>query len=405
MVVRLPSFIGLLTVLVALSGPALAAGVDETIESFVTHDGYQIQCHLSYPDRPGERFPAMLMIAGSGLHDADVTIDEPTLAVTDGQQALFRPLARHFSRRGWAVMRCNKRGATFQHRNDSSHLLEAASLEDLVEDAHTALRVLHSHPRILASPLVVFGHSEGANIATRLALQVAEIDLLVLVGSAGRPARDLLEYQLVERNLNFFRQAADANGDGSLTLGELDGLDGKTGMGSIYVYNSAEVLFRLASSTSGEQVVRGFNPITDSDGDGRLEIGTEIEPRLRHESDRFLTLAANGSLGRYWQSTIESEALIDVIHRVEAPILFVHGELDAQIPLDEPLAMMARLESRGRSSYDLLVFPEAGHSLSRPNDFYLGDEGLTLMDNLTLNAPPLAIRRQILRRIEAILAR
>lgn len=405
MLVRLPRLIGLLSALVALSTPAFSAGVKETVESFVTHDGYQIQCHFSYPDRPGERFPAMLMIAGSGLHDADVTVDEPTLAVTDGQQTLFRPLARHFSRRGWAVMRCNKRGATFQHRNDSSHLLEAASLHDLVEDARNALRVLHAHPRVLASPLVVLGHSEGANIATRLALQVAEIDLLVLVGSAARPAGDLLEYQLVERNLAFFRQAADANGDGALTLGELDRLDGRTGMGSIYVYNSAEVLFHLASSSSGERVVRGFNPTTDSNGDGKLDIGTEIEPRLRHESDRFLSLAASGSLGRYWQSTVESAAPIDLIHRVKAPILFVHGELDAQIPLDEPLALMAQLESRGRSSYDLLVISAAGHSLSRPNDFYNGDEGLTLLDNLTLNAPPLTVRRQILQRIEVILAR
>ena len=405
MTYRLPYFVGLIPLLVALSSPALAVGVNETIESFVTHDGYQIQCNLSYPDRPGERFPAMLMIAGSGLHDADVTLDEPTLAITRGQQTLFRPLARHFSRRGWAVMRCNKRGASFQHRNDSRHLLEASSLEDLVEDARHALRLLHSHRRVLASPLVVFGHSEGADIATRLALQVAEIDLLVLVGSAARSAGDLLEYQLVDRNLNFFRQAADTNGDGALTLAELDGLDGRTGMGSIYVYNSAEVLFQLAPSTSGERVVRSFNPLTDSNGDGKLEIDTEIEPRLRHEAYRFLALAARGGLGRYWQSTIESEAPIALIHQVNSPILFVHGELDAQIPLDEPLALMAKLESRGRSTYDLLVIPAAGHSLSRPNDFYSGDEGLTILDNLTLNAPPLTVRRQILQRIEAILAR
>lgn len=302
-------------------------------------------------------------------------------------------------------MRCNKRGASFQHRHDRPHLLETASLDDLVEDARNALQTLHTHPRVLASPLVVLGHSEGAVIAIRLGLQTPEIDLLVLVGSMARSAGALLEHQLVDRNLRFLRQAADTNEDGTLTLEELNALDGNSGLGSIYVYNSAEFLFELTSSLEGERVVRGVNPITDTNGNGRLEIDTEIEPRMRHEAGRFLALAADGSLGRYWQSVVEAKAPISYIHRVEAPILFVHGELDAQIPLDDPLALMARLESLGRSSYDLIVFPATGHSLSRPNDFYLADEGLTLLDNLTLNAPTVKVRRRLLQKIEAILSR
>jgi len=66
---------------------------------------------------------------------------------------------------------------------------------------------------------------------------------------------------------------------------------------------------------------------------------------------------------------------------------------------------MAQLESRGRQDYDILIFPTLGHSLSRPNDFYKGDGGLTTLDNLTLNAPKLNIRRRLLKRIEANLAR
>jgi hypothetical protein len=71
----------------------------------------------------------------------------------------------------------------------------------------------------------------------------------------------------------------------------------------------------------------------------------------------------------------------------------------------EPLAMMAQLESSSRTDYDVLIFPTLGHSLSKPNDFYKGDGGLTILDNLTLNAPKLKIRRLLLQRIEANLAR
>ncbi|GAG97071.1 unnamed protein product, partial [marine sediment metagenome] len=42
----------------------------------------------------------------------------------------------------------------------------------------------------------------------------------------------LIEYQLVDRNLAFLRQAADANGDGQLTADELNLLDGNSGLGS-----------------------------------------------------------------------------------------------------------------------------------------------------------------------------
>lgn len=382
-----------------------AAAITEEIVTFGTHDGLEIQCIISYPDQPDGRFPAMLLISGSGLHDADVTVDEPTLAITEGPQVLFRPLARQFSRAGWAVMRCNKRGASFGHRDDLPHLLTEASFDDLVEDARNALHKLHAHLRTRANPLVVFGHSEGAVIASRLALDTPEIDLLVMAGSIARSAGDLLEYQLVDRNLSFLRQAADADRDGALTLAEMRALDGDFGLGSIYVFNSASVLYQRSSSPENGRTILGFNPATDLDGDGRLQIDAEIEPALRRDSERFRTLAANGDLGRYWQSSLEAEAPISYIHRIEVPILFVHGELDAQAPLDEPLALMARLESRGRTSYDLLVIPQAGHSLSVPNNFFRGDEGLSMLDNLTLNVPPPAVRKRLLKRIEAILGR
>ena len=384
---------------------ALAAGVSEEVVSFTTHDDLKIQCLLSYPDQGPGPFPGMLLIAGSGLHDADVTLDVSTLQITHGPQSLFKPLARYFSRQGWAVQRCNKRGASFGHTDDRPLVLEGATLDDLVEDARGALETLHGHPRVVASPLVVLGHSEGTLVATRLARNSPEIDLLVLMGSVARRFDALIEYQLVDRNLTFLRQAADANDDGSLTLEELNLLDGNFGLGSVYVLNSAAVLFSSTRSAKGQLEVQGLNNRTDTDGNGRLHIADEIEPALRREAARFLELAGDGSLGRYWHSLVEARAPSTYIHRLNTPILFVHGALDVQTPVYEPLAMMAQLESSSRTDYDVLIFPTLGHSLSKPNDFYKGDGGLTILDNLTLNAPKLKIRRLLLQRIEANLAR
>lgn len=383
---------------------AFAVGVKEEVLSFTTHDDLTIQCVLSYPDHGEGPFPGMLLIPGNGLHDADVTIDVPTLGITQGPQTLFKPLAQSFSRRGWAVQRCNKRGASFGHTDDRPWILESSTLQDLIEDARSALAALHRHRRVAASPLVVLGHSEGALIATRLAEEHPEVDLLVLMGGVGRRFDALIEYQLVDRNLVFLRQAADANRDGSLTLEELNLLDGNYGMESVYVFNSASILFQTIASKKDGLSVRGFNPRTDLDGDGQLHIDREIEPAIRQEAERFLDLARDGLLGRYWQSLVDTPAPTIEIQRVTAPILFVHGALDVQSPLEEPLTMMARLESFGRQDYEILFFPALGHSLAKPNDFYKLDGGLTILDNLTLDAPRLKTLRQILRKIEEILA-
>ena len=119
----------------------------------------------------------------------------------------------------------------------------------------------------------------------------------------------------------------------------------------------------------------------------------------------LLEMARTGALGEYWHSLVTAPAPESMIDRLSAPILFVHGALDVQTPLDEALTLMARLESRGRSDYEILVFPDLGHSLSRPNDYFGDDGGLSILDNLTLNAPSAKTRRKLLDRIEAALVR
>ena len=404
MVTRILGLVVLLACLALSSPPAAATSYSEEVVAFTTHDGLTIECILSFPADAVRPAPGMLLIPGSGLHDADVTLDESTLEVTNGTQKLFRPLARHFSRNGWAVLRCNKRGASFDHASDQPSILDTSSLDDLLEDARNALRTLHHHPRVAARPLAVYGHSEGSILAARLAAEQPEIDLVILAGTVARPMSAILEYQLVDRNLVFFRQAADADGDGALTLDELDGLDGNSGLDSIYVLNCAEVLFTLSVGSDGMLQVHGFNADTDVNGDGVLQIATEIKPALRRETHRLLAMIQAGDLGAYLQSMFAAKPTRSFIHRLQTPILFVHGALDVQTPLEEALLLIKKLEAHGRSDSDLLVFPRLGHALSKPNDYFEDDGGLTILDNLTLNSPTKHVRRKLLNRIEANLA-
>jgi pimeloyl-ACP methyl ester carboxylesterase len=378
---------------------ALAAGFEEEVVTFPTHDGLMLEGIVSYPKNGDGPFPAIVLIHGSGLHDADLTIDIPDYNLTNGEQRLFRKLARFFSRRGMAVLRYNKRGGSFEHENDQPDLLIDSTLEDLVRDAESAYQALASHPMADPGRMAVYGHSEGSIVAPRVARRADSVRLVVLVGSVSSEFAHVLRFQSFEIYRIFLELAADANGDGFVTLEELDRLDSNFGLGSFWVGNLAPVLFTLAGTT-----VVGINPDTDSDGDGRLHIADEILPVLEGIfQDNLDAWRSGAAAGRYGQSLFRARPNRKLISKVRTPILFCQGELDFQTPLTETLDLIEVLESKSRD-YEALLFPKLGHSLSKPNDFFKEDGGLTILDNPTLNAMKRPTMRKILKRVKALLA-
>lgn len=381
------------------AAPALGAVVEEVVE-FQSHDGLTLEAILSYPDGDDGPLPGVLLIHGSGLHDADQTVDEPALNITRGPQKHFRALARQLSKRGFAVLRFNKRGASFDHLDDRPNLLAQASMGDLIEDARAALRRLLEDARTGPS-MTVFGHSEGTLIAPRLAREEPAVDLVVLLGSVSHSMADLLRYQLVERHIDFFHGAADVDGDGSLTLDELDAIDGNFGLSSLFVVNAVPALFDFETLDGGDIEVQGLSSTTDSNGDGSLAIESEIRDALETGADAFLAALERGELGRYPQSWLELQPMRKFIGDLEQPILIVQGDLDVQTPLSEALDLVGRLDKAGKSDYELLRFGKLGHSLSKPNNTIDTDGGLTTFDNPTLNNPTKKARKKIAKRMRA----
>lgn len=382
---------------------ALAARFAEELISFPTHDGLVLEGIVSYPTRGTGPFPAMVLIHGSGLHDADTTIDVPEYDVTDGPQRLFRSLARFLSRKGMVVLRYNKRGASFEHENDLPDLLADSTLEDLVRDAESAYRTLAAHPLADPDRMALYGHSEGSMVAPRVARRIRDVKLVVLVGSVSSEFEYILHFQGVEIFHLFFELAADANGDGSVTLDELDRLDGNSGLGSYWIGILAPLIYSLGTNPDGTVNVAGFNPGLDVNRDGQLHIEDELLPELER-----IHLAAREAwdsglaAGTYGQSLYRARPLRKLISKVRTPILFCQGELDFQTPLSETLDLVEVLESKGRD-YEVLLFPKLGHSLSKPNDFFKEDGGLTILDNPTLNAMQKPTMRKITKKVKALL--
>lgn len=388
--------------LLTSSSAATAAGFVEEIVSFSTHDDLELSGIVSYPNSDKGPFPAILMVAGSGVNDADVTIEEPLLEITRGRQKLFRNVARFLSRKGYVVLRYNKRGASFDHTADLPQLLLSSTFDDLVDDADRALESLLAHPMTDPSQVAIYGHSEGTMIAPVLARRRDDVDLLVMVGSVAGSFGQLLEYQLVDRVVQFLHGAADGNGDGFLTLEELDRLDGQFGTRSLFILNNTDILFGVDPAPDGSITVTAFNGNTDSDGDGLLQIESEIVPALHEKATRAIRGIETGTLGQYGASLLAQRPNRKIIAKVRSHLLFVQGVLDVQTPIEETLELIEKLDRKKRTNYDVLLFEQLGHSLSKPNDYYTGDGGLTVLDNPTLNAMKKKTVRRIWKEIRSV---
>lgn len=167
------------------------AAAPATVTAAATDAGYREQATtvaglpatLSLPQGAGP-FPAVVLVHGSGPHDRDARI---------GPNAPFRDIAHGLAARGIAVLRYDKRSYAAPESLAGGKL----SLDgETTDDAVAAVALLAGHPDIDAQRIYVFGHSQGALLAPRIAARSGRVAGLVLLAPPARPVLDLLLEQL-----------------------------------------------------------------------------------------------------------------------------------------------------------------------------------------------------------------
>jgi pimeloyl-ACP methyl ester carboxylesterase len=128
--------------------------------------------------RQGGRPPAIVLIPGAG----EVTRD----GALSGHQ-FYLVLADYLTRRGFAVLRCDKRGL-----GRSGGDYAAATTYDFASDIEAGVAFLRGRPDIDADRIGLVGHSEGALIGAMVAGSDPDIRFLVSMAGNGIPARDML---------------------------------------------------------------------------------------------------------------------------------------------------------------------------------------------------------------------
>lgn len=136
--------------------------------------GVRLAGTLTVP--PGtQRFPAIVIIAGSGPNDRNEEIagHKPALVLADA-----------LTRRGYAVLRYDKRGVAKSTGDDSS-----ATTLDFASDVTAALAYLRSRPDVDGARVGLIGHSEGGTIAAIVAAKDPSLAFVVMMAGFALPGR------------------------------------------------------------------------------------------------------------------------------------------------------------------------------------------------------------------------
>lgn len=185
---------------------------------------------LTVPKSPGPH-PAIVLVHGSGPNDMNESI---------GPNRMFEDLAEGLASRGIVVLRYEKR--THKYGAQSSDDPAALTVKDeVMDDARTAVAMLAAMPEVDPSRVVVAGHSEGGNLAPRIAAgDPAVKGVILLAGNVRSMAEaivDQVRYQARQAGpmTPQLQQAIDA---ATRSAAELNNPDLKPGM-TVHVLNSS----------------------------------------------------------------------------------------------------------------------------------------------------------------------
>ena len=180
-------------------------------------NGLKTNAQLTYPAVGKGPFPGVLLIHGCGANDKNETLG---FVHKNGPKppAPFWQIAQFLSKRGFALLRYDKRGIGANFTIDQN-VWGNATVNDLIQDSKKALNVLIQQPEVDPKRISIIGHSEGTFIAPRVAIDNStKVKNIILMGTGAQNLRDLLQYQAVSLPLQYVTQVLDKNHTGMISI-------------------------------------------------------------------------------------------------------------------------------------------------------------------------------------------
>lgn len=248
---------------------------------------------LTMPKGSGP-FAAAVLIAGSGPHDRDETLEnhKPFLVLSD-----------YLTRKGMAVLRYDKRGI-----GKSTGSADTATTIDLAGDAGAAVAYLKARKEIDPGRIGLIGHSEGAMIAPYLASHSKDIAWVVLLAAPAMKGQDTLLNQ-------------------SELIARAAGLSDSQIVGSLTFDRNAYELVR-EEQNPGVLMEKLKDLVRESGLDGMMP-PTVLEPQLR-------------MLTSPWFRFFLDYDPLPSLQNTKCPVLALYGQKDLQVPAKSNLPLLQK---------------------------------------------------------------
>jgi hypothetical protein len=317
-------------------------------------DGLKTDAQLTLPVVGDGPFPGILLIQGSGPIDMNEYLP-PAVTGSSEPSKPFLQIAEYLSSRGIAVLRFNKRGVGLNGTILDASIVNNATHENYRSDAEKALKVLKAQPEVDKNDITVLGHSEGAIVAPRIALDNKEIKKIVLMSATAENLRDILDFQLITRPLLYADQIMDTNHDGLLSIKEVESIMGTPG--EIIAPLPSAGLVKKNNTTDQYQ----WHSVITSNQTGNISIQDDLKPLIIKQSQ--ILLSDETLPGSIWlQSYFALNNTTEIIGDVSASILILQGENDTQVPVQQAMLLEQRLMEVNHPDHTLIVYPGLGHT-------------------------------------------
>jgi pimeloyl-ACP methyl ester carboxylesterase len=327
-------------------------------------NGLKTNAQLTYPALGKGPFPGVLLIHGSGANDKNGTLGFILKNVPKPLTPLWQ-IAQFLTERGFAVLRYDKRGTGANFTIDRN-VWGNATINDLIQDSKKALNVLIQQPEVDPKRISLIGHSEGAIIAPRVAIDNStEVKNIILMGTPAQNLRDLLNYQTVVLPLQYATQALDKNHTGLISIQQISK---DPVLRNLLVPSSVMLTFLRTNNT---KVIT--NALVDKFGNntieaGQISIDKQLKPLLIKSYENitaFNPSKCNNLEGCpvWYRSHFNLIPTLSIIGNVSKSIgiLILNGENDFDTPVQQAFILQQRLTEVNHPDHTLITYSNLGH--------------------------------------------
>jgi len=296
------------------------------------------------------KFPAVIIISGSGPQDRDGTLF--------GHQ-LYAVLADHLTKSGIAVLRVDDRGVGKTTKGADAANVTSASF---ALDVEAGLNYLETRADINAKHIGLIGHSEGGIIAPMVAARRKNVNFIVLWGAPIVGGAVISTQQNVDQLRQAFHLDADPKGKETLDA---------------FTKLHAQELRLFSTVANAEELnikaVQIFNT-------WKAAQTPEVLKRLLVTDNGLVGQTVTGMYGglynQPWFRNFITYSPVTDLSKVTCPVLAVGGAKDTQVNTKENLALINEVHTKNHNKrFKTVELPSLNHLLQTAQTGNLAEYG------------------------------